>query len=193
MSVFWQINITLTIVLLAQVCSPRVYAQPVTLADLDGVTIETTMVYEQVGRKNGTVIATRLQDDRRITVGPADTLQSSTVHTVTGPWGTKVFPTSGSGSTFTLNKPKQISGLGGGDAVWIFANGTLTFLRTYRSGGFKTEIIFRRGGSGLTCNIRSPFARENGTGAIEMTSLGGGTWELISSRVLSSSCRVTKR
>jgi hypothetical protein len=177
-------------ILLSSYFASSALAQGITLADIDGASIETTVVYDQVGRKDGAVMSSRLRDDRKITIGPGDTLQHSIVHTVTGPRGTRVFPTPS--GTFTLNKPREVHSLGEGHAIWVFANGTLTFLRTYRSGGYKTEITFHRNSAGLTCSIRSPFARENGTGDIEMTSLAGGTWQLISSRVLSTSCRVAK-
>jgi hypothetical protein len=43
---------------------------------------------------------------------------------------------------FLINKPRQIQNLGGGEAVWLFESVTLTLLRTSRSGGYKTEIVF---------------------------------------------------
>jgi hypothetical protein len=165
-------------------------AQAITLPELDGAKIETTVVVDRTGRWNGEMVAGPLQTDRKITIDPGETLQATTILTATGPRGTA---TRQGTDTFTINKPREVQGLGGGSAVWIFAKGTLTFLRTYRSGAFKTEIAFHRSSAGLTCSIRSPFARENGNGEIEMNSLAGGTWQVISARTVSSGRRVTKR
>jgi hypothetical protein len=171
--------------------APPVWAAGVTLADLEGAVIETSVVYDRTIRlQDQGVIASRLQHDRTITIGPGGSLHSTLVHNISTPRGPVVRQESGSA---TINKPKQIQSLGRGD-VWIFENGTLTLLRTYRSGAYKMEIVFTRGPTGISCKARAPWARENGTGSIEMASAGDGqNFEVISARQISSSCRVTKR
>jgi hypothetical protein len=166
------------------------YAADVTLADLDGAIIETTSIHDQVGLLNGMRSPNRLAEQRQITIGPGATLQNAITDTISSERGTKVVQFSG---TFTINKPREIGSHGGGHGVYLFANGTLTFLRTLQSGGFKSEITFHRSGAGLTCSIRSPFARENGTGEVEMSAASGGSWKLVSSKQISSTCRVTRR
>jgi hypothetical protein len=81
------------------------------------------------------VISGSLQHDRTITIGPGENLHNTLVHTMGTPRGPVIRQESGS---VTIGKPKRIQSLaGGGDAVWIFENGTLTLLRTYRSGATK--------------------------------------------------------
>jgi hypothetical protein len=177
--------------LLGTILAPPAWAAGVTLADLEGALVETSVVYDRTGRWGDRVVSGSLRDDRKITIGPGGSLQNTVVHTMSGPGGTSVRQESGS---FTISKPKQVQNLGGGDAVWIFENGTLTLLRTYRSGAYKTEIVFTRGTTGIACKVRAPFARENGTGSVEMTSaVNGQSWQVISAKQISSSCRVTKR
>jgi hypothetical protein len=176
---------------LSPVVATSARAGSVTLADLDGAVIETSVVYDRTGRWGNRVVSGTLRDDRKIAVGPGESLQNTIVHTMSGPSGTSVRQESGS---YAINKPRQTQSLGGGEAVWVFENGTLTLLRTYRSGGYKTEIVFTRGATGIVCKVRAPFARENGTGSIEMTSaVNGQSWQVISARQISSSCCVTKR
>jgi hypothetical protein len=173
--------------------APPVWAAGVTLADLEGAVIETSVVYDRTIRlQDQGVIPSRLQHDRAITIGPGGNLHSTLVHNISTPRGPVFRQESGSA---TISKPKQIQSLGGGgDAIWIFENGTLTLLRTYRFGAYKMEIVFTRGPTGISCKARAPWARENGTGSIEMASAGNGqNFEVISARQISSSCRVTKR
>jgi hypothetical protein len=178
---------------LGAIFAPPACAAGVTLADLEGAVIETSVVYDRTVRlRDQGVIPSRLQHDRKITIGPGGNLHNTLVHTISTPRGPVVRQESGS---VTIGKAKQIQTLGGGgDAVWIFENGTLTLLRTYRSGAYKMEIVFTRSATGISCKARAPWARENGTGSIEMASAGDGkNFEVISARQISSSCRVTKR
>jgi hypothetical protein len=153
--------------------------------------IETSVAFERTGRlPNGMTDSNRMRIDHVITIGPGDTLQDTTETTITGAAGTKALHSSG---TFTINKPREVHNFGGGHAIWIFADGQLTLLRTFISGGRKTEITFRRTNAGLSCNIRAPDARENGTGDIALGGYSGQAYQIISSRQASASCRVTKR
>jgi hypothetical protein len=183
-------QITFSAIILSSSFATWAYAAGITVADLDGAVIEATIVYEMRGhRPGGEIVPYRLQQDRKITIGPGDALQNSTVDTYTWPWGTRV--QNGSGA-FTINKPREVQSHGGGSGVWLFSNGILAFLRTYHSGGYKIEISFGRGASGLSCHYRSPFARENGVGSIEMGRSGGRPWQVISAKQVSSSCHVAR-
>jgi hypothetical protein len=128
--------------------------------------------------------------DRQLIIGPGNTLRDTVTRTAEGSFGTKV--QHGSGSSFTLGQPVQMSNFGGGHLVYLFSNGTLVLLRTYNAGGQKLEIAFTRGPSGLYCRIRAPFAREKG-GDVEFTGTFGGHLEHWTQKQISSSCRVSKR
>jgi hypothetical protein len=185
--------VALAVALSGAINAPSARAAGVTLVDLEGAVIETSVVYDRTIRlQDQGVVPSRLQHDRTITIGPGGNLHSTLVHNISTPRGLVVRRESGSA---TIGKPKQVQSLGGGgDAVWIFENGTLTLLRTFRSGAYKFEIAFTRGASGILCKVRAPYVRENGTGSIEMASAGNGqNFEVISERQVSSSCQVTKR
>jgi hypothetical protein len=72
--------------------------------------------------------------------------------------------------------------------------GTLTFLRTRGSGATKRDITFTRTAEGLTCTAKDDFVRENGTGRVVLESgIDGAKVTLISWKLISSSCRVTRQ
>jgi hypothetical protein len=168
------------------------WSQPVTFAELQGTTIEAIVVYQQVRRRGGEAFSGQSRQTWRTVIGPGDAIQSTSSTTASGPRGTGTSaPRTGS---FVLGKPRAVSDLGGGDAVWVFTNGTLNYLRTYRgAGGYKRTFTFARTGAGLTCRVRTAFAREDGVGRIDFEApVGNGRVEILSSKQISSSCRVSK-
>jgi hypothetical protein len=168
------------------------WSQPVTFADLQGATIEAVVVMQQLRRSGGQTHSGESRQTWRTVIGPGDTIQSTSSTTASSPRGTRTSaPRTGS---FTLGKPRAVSDLGGGDAVWVFTNGTLNYLRTYRgAGGYKRTFTFARRAGGLTCTVRTAFARESGVGDIELESpVSGSRVEILSSKQVSSSCRVSK-
>jgi hypothetical protein len=167
------------------------WSQPVTFADLQGATIEATIVSHQVRRRDGQILSGESRQTWRTVIGPGDAIQSTTSTTASSERGTRTSaPRTGS---FTLGKPRPVSDLGGGHAVWAFTNGTLNYLRTYKgAGGYKRTFTFSRGASGIACTIRTAFARETGVGRIDMESPFGDRVEILSSKQVSSSCRVSK-
>jgi len=175
---------------LGSIATPAL-SQPVTFADLQGATIEATVVYQQVRRRDGQVLSGETRQSWRTVIGPGDAIQSTTSQTSSSERGTRTSaPRTGS---FTLGKPRTVFDLGGGDAVWAFTNGTLNYLRTYRgAGGYKRTFTFTRAGGGLNCSVRTAFARETGVGRIDLESPFGGRVEILSSKQVSSSCRVSK-
>jgi hypothetical protein len=166
-------------------------SQPVTFADLQGMTIEAAVVYQQQVRRDGQVFANRMRQTWTTVIGPGDAIRSTSSNTSEGPRGSRTSaPRTGS---FTLGKPRTVSDLGGGDAVWAFTNGTLNYLRTYRgAGGYKRTFTFTRAGGGLNCSVRTAFARETGVGRIDLESPFGSQVEILSSKQISSSCRVSQ-
>ena len=167
-------------------------AQPVTFPDLQGAVIEASVVYHQDRLSDGEERSGRVQQDWRFVIGPGDQIQYRSVITSFGRRGGSRASAPESG-TARLGRPGQPRSHGGGDGVWVFEAGTLTFLRTYRGeGGYRRSIGFRRAGGGLGCTITTAFAREAGTGAIRYTSpVNGRTIEMLRATTLSSSCRVT--
>jgi hypothetical protein len=180
-----------SVVVGASAVAAPAWGQPVTFADLQGATIEASVVHHQVRRRDGQVVSGETRQTWRTVIGPGDTIHSTSSNTAYGPRGSRSSaPRSGS---FTLGKPRPVSDLGGGHAVWAFTNGTLNYLRTYRAaGGYKRTFSFTRSGAGLTCTIRTAFAREDGVGNIDFESPMGGRVEILSSKQVSSSCRVSK-
>jgi hypothetical protein len=186
----------LTLLVVSYTCLACAFATPawaqiVTLADLEGSMIDTTVAFEQSGLSNGRMYSGIIfRVDRQITFGPGNMLQFTVTRTVEYPrGGTRV--QHGSGSA-TLGQPGEVSNFGGGHTVWLFSNGTLVNLRTYKAGGQKIEITFTRSAAGLSCRVRAPFAREEG-GDIEMIGTFGGHLQHWTQKQISSSCRVSKR
>lgn len=164
--------------------------QSVTLADLAGTIIETRVVSDQLNRKEGKEFSQRVQNDLKLEIGPEGKINGILQATLYQ-----------SGRTFRL-KPENISGLlerpgeinvsGPGHSVWIFDDGVVTFLRTLVRGGFKREIKFARGASGITCVANEGFAREEGGGSIVLKSFDGKPFTVLSAKPTSSNCRVLK-
>jgi hypothetical protein len=167
------------------------WSQAVTIADLQEATIEAAVVYQQQLRRDGQVFPNQMRQTWTTVIGPGDAIRSTTSNTSEGARGSRISaPRSGS---FTLGKPRAVSDLGGGDAVWVFTNGTLNYLRTYKgAGGYKRTFTFTRAGGGINCSIRTAFARENGVGRIDLESPFGVRVEILSSKQVSSTCRVSK-
>ena len=181
----------LAFALVLSLVSVPAWSQAVTLADLQGATIEASVTYHQVRRREGQVQSGETRQTWRTSIGPGDVVHSTSTNMAEGPRGTR---TSAPRSTsLPLGKSREVRGLGGGQAVWVFTNGTLTYLRTYRAaGGYKRTFTFTRSGGGLACTIRTAFAREDGVGNIDFESPFGGRLEILSSKQVSSNCRVSK-
>jgi len=165
------------------------WGQTVTLEDLRGSVIEATLVFEQHGLANGRFVSDTYRVDRQMTFGSGDTVQDNVTRTVEGAKRTR--RQSGSGS-YTLGQAREVSNFGGGHVVYLFSNGALTILRTYKEGGQKVEIAFTRDPAGIGCSIRAPYAREKG-GDVQMTGLFGAHLQHWTQKQISSSCRVSKR
>jgi hypothetical protein len=85
--------------------------------------------------------------------------------------------------------------MGGGHALWVFENGKLIVLQTFKAGAFKATIAFSRRAEGFGCTIHSGFARETGVAAFEWnwtSPIVGGDIRMKSIKPVSSSCQVTR-
>jgi hypothetical protein len=171
--------------------SPRASAEAVTLSDLEGIAVEADVHREQtVRRKDGTA-SMRIHQNWKFSVTD-ETVEHTIQNTTHGPRGTrKAEPNSG---TFMLGESREVASRGGGEAVWTFADGTLTFVRTFPSGAYRANFAFSHGPSGLTCSVTAGFAREDGKGEIRLQSpFGGGEVTILSSKQLPSTCKVSKK
>jgi hypothetical protein len=96
-------------------------------------------------------------------------------------------------ATFTLDEAREIPSRGGGEGVWTFADGTLTSIRTFKSGARRVSFAFARGADGLTCAASFAFAREDGSGPVRLRSRSGDRdVVIVSAKQVSSTCRVTR-
>jgi len=51
---------------------------------------------------------------------------------------------------FRIDQVREVASAGGGQALWRFEDGTLTFPRTFKDGAYRNTITFARGPRGLT-------------------------------------------
>jgi hypothetical protein len=173
------------------VVSTPISAQPVTLSDLKGAVVEASVTLDQRVKRGDQEFSNQFRQDVNIRFG-ADSIDWTITPTVTGPRGTRQGDVRSGKSV--LGRPQESRRLGGGDSVWLFADGTLTTLRTYtEAGGYKRSIAFARSGGGITCTARETFMRETGVGRIALRSgIDDVPTTVLSARQVSSSCRVTK-
>jgi hypothetical protein len=166
----------------------------VAFAELDGTIVEARAVLQQVVRRRDKQYPVRAVNDTRIVFGPSEQFHVTLTSTAHHPEGVS----KGKPVTFSprLQRPGEASdNMGGGYAVWVFNDGTLTSLRTYgKSGAFKRDVAFARKGKGLACTITEGFAWEAGKGNVTFNSpIDGLPTTIVSARQTSSSCRITKR
>ena len=168
-------------------------AQAVTLSDLEGQAVEAEVLREQVGRRQGQTSTARLHQSWKLSINADKSVEMTVSTTRHGSDGTrKAKPSSG---LFKLDEVKELPSSIGGEGVWRFEDGSLSFIRTFPSGAYRAMFAFTRGPAGLTCTVGETFARENGRGEIRILSpfAGGGEVTLVSTKQLSSSCTVTKK
>jgi len=168
-------------------------AQSVTFADLEGATLQASRTEIRSVRAGTSQNAEqRVVMANTIKFGAGGKLTPSMIITAdgVGPNSTTGTRTWG-GNTVSLNQPYAARD---GQQVWIFEGGTLTVMNTQTNGGHLMKITFARGSGGITCNISSGFARENGAGGITLgsTTHAKGNVEVLSVRQAGSSCRVSK-
>jgi hypothetical protein len=165
-------------------------AKPITFEDLQGTTINATVIYAQTFR--------RLDEDRirnntntqtiTLKIGPGDHIGQIHTVSITAPDGRHVGNNSFAGK-FELNKPRKGTF---GEIIWLFDDDKLVRLQTFESGGRRITLTFKRTPAGLTCSVDAPFARED-SGAVQTTgAVGGMKIQLLSMKQTSTNCRVDK-
>jgi len=164
----------------------------VSFADLQGAIIQTRVLYEREGLNNGRPFQNQGEVVNTITITSANSLTTSVVSTAQTPRGTRTSPTRS--GAFTLGQPREVPSAGGGHVLWIFEDGKLINLRTFRAGGYRGTISFSRGPDGLRCAIRAAYAREAGVADWNWVSpITGTDIQMKSVKPISSSCEVSKR
>jgi hypothetical protein len=166
-------------------------SQSVTVDDLEGLVVEAAIDRDQTVRLRGRTFPVKVHQRWKLSVGTDKTVEFSMQPTARGPRGTRT--AKASSGMFTLEEAVEVQSRGGGEAVWKFADGTLTFLRTFPSGAYRVSFAFARANGRLTCAADSAYARENGRGAIRLESpFGGGEVTIVRERQVSSRCTVSE-
>jgi hypothetical protein len=171
--------------------APAAWSEEVAFADLDGVVIEIRVVVQETVAEKGIAYDGSTERNVKIEIGPGDRIVSTYQGTWHGARGARTGRILR--SERKLEQPGDHKAYGGGDVVWTFRDGTLTWLQVYKmGGGFKRTIAFERGPKGITCTVADSYVRENGTGriAFESTTGTGGKVEIVSEKQISSSCSV---
>jgi hypothetical protein len=164
----------------------------VTIAELNGVVIEAAVVHQQVLLRQGEKFPNRSEFFEKYVI-KGDKIEGTINPTNHNHWGTRKGKTQTAAAT--LERPTDSKNFGGGNGVWIFDQGTITNLYVFKGGGaFRREIFLSRTDNGLSCTIKQSFARENGVGSIVWnSSVDGSVLTLVSNKVISSSCKISKR
>jgi hypothetical protein len=164
-------------------------AAEVNFSDLEGAVIEAVIDRDQTVRRGAQTFPVHIQQNWTIVVNADKTIDTTMRATSRGPRGTRrAEPTSGG---FMLDTPRAVKSRGGGEALWTFADETLTFTRTFLSGAFRSHFAFAKGPDGLACTANAAFARERGRDEVKLESpFGGGFVTIVSSKQTSSSCKV---
>ncbi len=143
-------------------------ARALTAEDLEGVSIETAVMYAmRVKRPQGTF---NPQMTMTMKFAVKDGVVVGTVtRTSQSPRGKRT-------NTFKMNAPLGVVGRppSGGEGRWSIEDEKLVLLRAFISGGFRAEIAFQGRGADMTCTIRAPFVREPGKGPIQTEDPAGG-------------------
>ncbi len=180
------------VLLSAGTCWPNAaLAQAVTLADLEPNVIEASVTEMRTVRiETGKEGQQRAQHNLRVTIAPSGGIQYSqtiTIHRIQkGDTDTRSHS-----AKAVIGQPHKFRD---GQAVWVYENGGLNLLRVQEQGGTLWKLTFSRQGGGLSCTVSKAFAREDGVGALatKSTNFGVQRVEFLSTKVVGSSCRVSK-
>jgi hypothetical protein len=155
----------------------------VTADSLRGKSITATVQYEVQARREGRGEFTApVTAEWRLNIGTDDRVTGSISRTSVSPRG----PVSTSRPiSAVIGKPGRPAG--GGHGLILLSGNTLTLLRTFEVGGIKTTITLTGGGG---CTIHAPIMKEVGAGPTRRDAIAGGMVEIISSKQVSSTCRV---
>lgn len=158
-------------------------AQGTSVESLHGKSITASVQYEVQLRREGREFAAPVTAEWRLAIGADNRVTGSISRTSVSPRG----PVSTSRPiSAVIGRPGQIKDAGGHGLILLSGN-TLTLLRTFEVGGIKTTITLTGGGG---CSIDAPVMKEVGAGPTRRDAIVGGSIEILSSRQVSSTCRV---
>jgi hypothetical protein len=168
-------------------------AQAVTFADLEGQTVTAQFTYGQTVKllaAGNRVVNNESRQTMTLAIGPGDRIAQEYRIRVVAQNGREV-------GAFTGNikaEPNKPTKWQHGEMVFVFENGSLVRLQTFKTGGRKITVSFKRAPAGLTCSVDAPFSKEAGAGsAIDTTSqTTKQRIEILTAKTVSSSCRVAK-
>jgi hypothetical protein len=174
--------------------SEAIPAEAVTLDELRGVVVETSVLRDQVIRRMGKQFKASFHGDLKISITLDDKIEGIWTPTSYSPRG--VLKGKRDNISTKLEQARSNVVAGGGNAVWVFNDGKLINLWVYKGSGaaIRREIAFARTHEGFTCTATEGFARENGVGSIEFDSpFDGVRVTVVSEKQVSSTCRVAKQ
>jgi hypothetical protein len=162
--------------------SSPAFAQGVSAESLRGRTIAAQWAYETRARREGREFDNPVKFELTLNIGGDGSANGTVTRHVVGPRGpqseTRTF-------SAVIGKPGQTRE---GHRLMLLSGNTLTMLQTFEVGGAKTTITLGGGGS---CTVRSPAMKETGSNVVvRRNAVVGGQIEILSSRQVSSSCRI---
>jgi hypothetical protein len=162
----------------------------VTWAELDGAVIEAEMVFNRILEQNGHQFAQQAHPSWKIVIS-GDWMRTTWSATFRGPHTEqKAGPITGAA---ILNQPQKQTVGGPGQGVWHFEEETLTFTRTFKAGASRLKFVFSREGEALSCQASQSYAREHGSGPLNMDSATDrSALTMVSDQQQSQKCRVSK-
>lgn len=186
----WRVAVASLAGLLAM--PPLAHGQAVTFAELEGQTITASFAYAQTVRllDQGRTVNNQSRQTMTLAIGPGGRIAQEYKIQVVAQNGREVGGFTGHINA-ELNKPTKWQH---GEMVFVFENDSLIRLQTFRKGGRKITVSFKRAPSGLTCSVEAPFSKEEGAGsAVDTTSqTNRQRIEILSAKTVSSSCRVAR-
>lgn len=167
-------------------------AEAVTFADLENHTVTATFVYAQTVRllDQGRVVNNESRQTMTLAIRPGGGIDQQFRSQIVARNGREVGGFTGNIKA-ELNIPTKWQH---GDMVFMFENGSLIRLQTFKQGGRRIIVAFERTAAGLACSVDAPFSKEEGAGsAVNTTSQATKRQiEILATKMVSSSCRVAK-
>jgi hypothetical protein len=138
---------------------------------------------------DGRTVSVKVEQGWKLQIDQGKDIGTRMDTTVRGPRGTrKAEPLIG---RFALDEQGPIASRGGGQALFTFEDGTLTFVRTMKSGAFRVAYTIARSEKGLICTATAQYAKERGA-PVRFTSPFGDEVTVIDWKPGAATCRVTK-
>src|SRR5436190_14585631 len=126
------------------------WAQAVTAADLVGIVMKVSVTNDRVIRREGQEFLNKYQTDWTINFVSDNTIRPFFIGTDYNPRSISKSPVEG-GRLVVLGQQTETRSRGGGQLIWAFDAGALTYLRTYEAGAMKATFPVSRRGADFSC------------------------------------------